>query len=198
MPVVQLLLDHGADPSIANISELTALHVAVNKDSFNIAKLLLAIGANINAFCQSGTVLHIAAEGGTSMSLVQLLLDQGADTSAANSGGLTALHVAVMKESYYVAELLLGKGADVDAACEKGTPLHIAAGRDSLKILGLLLQNAASTDISDMTGRKAIEVAAISGNRDCVVMLFPLTSAIDDYQDWSIDGIMHAAKNDLS
>lgn len=123
------------------------------------------------------------------------MLDNGANPNIVNLNGFSALHLAILKGASDVAEFLLAKGADINAACDKGTSLHLAAENGDLKMIAWLLQLDADPDILDQSGRKAIEVAAIKGFKDCVEMLFHRTSPMNGYADWSIDGIMHHAKN---
>ncbi|KAM0921247.1 hypothetical protein ACQ4PT_007123 [Festuca glaucescens] len=120
-----------------------------DSDSYDIAKLLLDNGADVNAVCQNGTVLHIAVENGISDALVKLLLDKGVDPNTINISGFTPLHLAAMKGASDVAEFLLAKGADINAACDKGTSLHLAAENGDLKMIAWLLQLDADPDILD-------------------------------------------------
>jgi hypothetical protein len=39
-----------------------------------------------------------------------------------------------------------------------------------------------------------VEIAAIHGRKECVEILFPVTSRVDKFADWSIDGIMQHVK----
>ena len=64
--LVQLLLDHGADPNIPHAEGLsTPLDYAAIKGNASIAAMLLDHGANIKAADRSGsTALHLAAARG--------------------------------------------------------------------------------------------------------------------------------------
>jgi ankyrin repeat protein len=69
---------------------LTPLHYAASGGHSEIAKMLLACGANVNAECHcfKWTPLHCAAEHGH-LEAVKMLLDAGADRSAIDSEGFT-------------------------------------------------------------------------------------------------------------
>ena len=44
-------------------------------------------------------------------------------------------------------------------------------------------------------GRTPIEIAARSGTREQVGILFPVTSRIRNVRDWSVDGVIHHVKS---
>src|SRR3954471_9932356 len=66
VPLVRLLLDHGADPNIPHAEGLsTPLHYAAIKGHAGIAVMLLDHGADIKVADRSGsTALHLAAARG--------------------------------------------------------------------------------------------------------------------------------------
>ena len=99
----------------------TPLHIAAHHSHADVAELLIANGADVNAECEGGcTPLHIAAGKG-SKSVAELLLAKGADANARDNGGDTPLRWVLTKD---VAELLIARGADVNVMNNNGqTPL---------------------------------------------------------------------------
>lgn len=91
-------------------------------------------------------------------------------------------------------KLLLEAGADVDGNC-KETPLIIAAISASTEILKCLVLAGADANVPDSLGRAPIEIAARSGRREDVEILFPVTSRIPNVRDWSVDGIIRHVKS---
>src|ERR1039458_1207500 len=90
----------------------TPLHVAAFEGHNDVAELLLASKAEVNAKANDGqTPLHWAAIGGHK-DVVELLLAKGAAVNAKTNDGQTPLYLADDKD---VAKLLLAKGAAVNA-----------------------------------------------------------------------------------
>jgi ankyrin repeat protein len=89
--VLRLLLDAGADVSVADCGgRQTALHFAAMIKDKEIAELLLAHGADVNAKDTTlRTPLHVAIYCG--VGFVQLLLDHGADPATQDSKDRTPL-----------------------------------------------------------------------------------------------------------
>jgi len=97
--LMRLLLEHGADPTIATTNGTTPLMVASGigwvegvtnergtKENLEAVKLLLELGANVNAVDADGrTALHGAAHKGRN-DIVQFLADHGAKLDARDGG----------------------------------------------------------------------------------------------------------------
>lgn len=89
------LMAAGADPNeIAPVNLSTPLHGAAHVKNVEMAKILLAAGANPNATSANGyTPLHIAA-GLVTMEMTLSMLQAGADPFIVAKNGKTALDVA--------------------------------------------------------------------------------------------------------
>jgi hypothetical protein len=114
-------------------SDSTLLHWAAKKGYKDVAELLIAKGADVNAKNKNGsTPLHMAVEKGYK-DVAELLIAKGADVNAKDEYGSTPLHMAASSKYKDIVELLIAKGADVNAKDESGsTPLHEAVIRFSL------------------------------------------------------------------
>ncbi len=100
LPAVEALLAHGAK---VNQPGWNALHNAAASGADDIAALLLANGARINARGPAGTTaLMMAAKEGQE-STAGVLLDAGADASLVNSEGLNAAQLAERAEKPRIA-----------------------------------------------------------------------------------------------
>lgn len=128
--VAALLIDRGAKVDARDAAGRTALMVAAGFLHPQMAKLLLANGANPNA--QDGVwgdmPAHYAACSGD-IETMRLLLKAGVDINSAGKGnGSTALHYAANKGAIGMVDFLIQSGAQVNAADESGwTPLKLAS-----------------------------------------------------------------------
>jgi ankyrin repeat protein len=112
--VMRLLVEAGADPTLARPNQTNALMLAAGlgwrdgspaapsydqgseQDAIDAVKLCMELGLDINATTTSGdTALHSAISGRGSKSIVQFLVESGADLQAKNKQGRTPLEVAV-------------------------------------------------------------------------------------------------------
>jgi uncharacterized protein len=108
MEVMKLLLEHGADPKLANKDGATALSVAAGlgytdsnrgtePQALEAVKLCVSLGLDVNAATDKGeTPLHGAARRGAD-SIIQYLADNGAKINAGNKTGITPLDIAAGK-----------------------------------------------------------------------------------------------------
>jgi ankyrin repeat protein len=92
----------------------TPLHLAVKNSNYDICKLLLEFGADVNACDQWGNrPLHIATQWIGRASICKLLLDYGAFINAQNNSDNTSLHYASYKGFDDLVELLLNYNAKI-------------------------------------------------------------------------------------
>ena len=111
---VRTLIKQGADVNASQGDGMTALHWAALNGSTEIAELVIASGANLEAVTRLGgyTPLHLAARAGR-VNTTRVLLDAGASVKAGTStGGVTPLHFAALDGSVPRIETLLAAGAD--------------------------------------------------------------------------------------
>ncbi len=105
---VDLLLGRGGEinTKARHPFGVTALHAAMAGPDPEIARTLIAAGADVNATQNSGeTALHEAAFSGY-VELAKLLLEHGADRSAVDSKGRTAAQIARERGHPELADLL--------------------------------------------------------------------------------------------
>ncbi len=114
---MRLLLDNGADPSLATERLETALMAAAGK------MLMLRVGSGVGF--RRPESRHVAA--------ARLCLEVGAELNAADQAGNTALHVAAMKGFDPMIEFLVAEGAAVNAKDRRGdTPLAASLRQDAI------------------------------------------------------------------
>ncbi|XP_031786427.1 serine/threonine-protein phosphatase 6 regulatory ankyrin repeat subunit B isoform X2 [Nasonia vitripennis] len=181
--LVQLLLEHGADPNAVDEQDDNALQFLVNSQSdqpedldVSIAEMLITKGANVNAVSKENlSLLHTVARK-RRMKLMQGLLQHCSKEviSLKDHQGNTVLHMLMgFNKPRSDAELpnlcidvamkLLTKAGDMlvnEPNAMGETPLHRAAREKHDEILQILLLNGADPFICDITGNTVLHSLA--------------------------------------
>ena len=165
----------------------TPLQEAVLQNSFVLVRLLLSLGADVNAIGSSGTALQIAAREPEGCEIARLLLSKGAEVNSPTQVPWvgTALQGAALSGNEDMVELLLSQGAHVNAA-----PGHRGRGRTALQAaaesgkMGLveLLANAGAdvnASAAPRDGRTCLQAAAERGDLDLVNYLLRLGADVN-------------------
>jgi len=147
---VRLLIQHGADVSTRNNSNLTPLHLALSERKADSMRLLIQHGADVNARDWfNWTPLHLASFEGRANSM-QLLIQHGADVNARDGVNSTPLHLASSKGKADSAHLLIQHGADVNPRDGiNWTPLHRASSDGDADTMQLLIHHGADVNPRD-------------------------------------------------
>lgn len=152
----------------------TPLHYAVAYGHKDIAELLLANKADVNAKGDGGETPLYEAAYENHTDVADVLLANGADVNIGDRGGWTPLYAAVATEHYDMVKWLLAHKADVNAVSKDGqTSLSVAAECPPLNVVvvKLLLANGADVNIKGFDGWTALHVAVVANNKDMVEML---------------------------
>ena len=186
---VKAFIQEGIDVN-TKVHGCTPLHCAARYGHKEVAQLLIAKGADVNAkdtrgrtpidlainqgrkeiakllLSKSGDVsLHTAAYIGD-LQRVEKFIDGGANVDAKDQKGQTALHYAAKAGQIPVANLLIAHGADVNAG-DDWTPLQEAA-YNSKEMVALLLAKGAGIKTGKWT---ALHCALDAGRFDIVELL---------------------------
>jgi ankyrin repeat protein len=148
IPMVKLLLAHGADVELVGSEKRYPLVNACQMGNGQIINLLLEHGADPNTITEAGVTSLIAAMRHDNPTIVEPLLIKGAlpDTQA-NTDGFTALHMAAGDNQEKIMKLLMRYGASPEVTCDKfGSALHIAATKGHLEATKLLLKAGVEVD----------------------------------------------------
>jgi ankyrin repeat protein len=171
----------------------TLLHRVVHSKQIEVARLLLAHGADINARPDSATSPHIASlqnhvESPVDGSVEEIdeiensLQNSDVDVSSEESvdlgmdykkeSGFTPLHIAVSDGYLDICQMLLEHRADVHARDSSGnTSLHLAASKDHLEIVRILLKYNAEVNSRNENGSTPLLIALSGGNIDIFRLL---------------------------
>jgi len=150
----------------------TPLHVAVQEGSQEIAEMLIAAGAAIDALNERGeTPLHIASSIGLP-AMVRLLCHSGADVNVAGFSGCLPAHLAAKTGHKGIIRVLLDRGTYVNATDnDSRSVIHTAAAAGHEATVALLLEYGADLNAQDVHGRTPVHDAVQSGDLSIVYML---------------------------
>lgn len=186
---VQLLLEHGADPTIQGKTGETALNLAIANQANN---------GGVIALLQSK--LSVYKEHGVRFSLVEAIymrddetvhryLADGIDVNHVEDGDTLLIYATMSSldglghETYL--PLLLNLGADVNAQSKHGgyTALMIASCNNYPYCVQLLLEHEADPNIQDMEGETALNYAITNQPNDDGRVIALLQSALSNYKE---------------
>jgi ankyrin repeat protein len=194
----------------------TPLHLSALRGRIEIARLLVAHGANVNS-CSSfeGTPLTYLKEGDPE--------DSGSDVDSRSSCERTSLRISSEEEPHEVldgwlndgdycpfyertplhtasegghfefAEWLLDSGADVNVHdMYENTPLHLAVTRGWLDLIRMFLNRGAEVQARGIHGYTPLFSAAASGNPNVIRLLLDL-GADAHIRDKNENSVLHIA-----
>ncbi|KAH9870583.1 hypothetical protein IAQ61_006059, partial [Plenodomus lingam] len=170
--VMQLLMDHGADPRIVSGRDnLNALHWATVFGTVDAVNFLAGIGLDLNSICSMGrTPLTLAAERGHT-TIVKLLLAKGAELAKQSYNGGTALTWAANYGHLDTVKYLLEEGLDVNHLDSAGlTALWVASNAGHVQTVEFLISKGADINCVsiDPKGITPVSTSARSGRTDVV------------------------------
>ncbi len=139
----------GGDVNAAQGDGFTALHWAAKLGNEEIARVLIAAGADVRATTRIGNhmPLHVAAAAGQA-GVAEALLGGGAPIAPATATGALPIHFAAAAGDPKTVRALLAAGADPGATEEHWgmTPLMFASVRDRTTVIPVLLGAGADAD----------------------------------------------------
>ena len=148
---VRSLVKQKVDVNAAQGDGMTALHWAAFHDDLELAKELIAAGANVEAATrlEALTPLSMACTNG-SAAMIEALLKAGASANASTTNGATALMTAAASGSADAVKVLLDRGADVNAreTAHGQTALMFAAAENRPAAIRMLMAHGADAKIT--------------------------------------------------
>jgi ankyrin repeat protein len=167
---VNLLLEYGADVTIKNNREMTALHFATTAE---MVTSLVKKGADVNAVEKEAkqTPLHRALIMGRSNSVIKELI-RNMDLNQPNVKGVTPLHLLLMYFNDYEFNIqLLTKDINLTTKTNEGNTLLHLASCHSLPVVKRLLELGADATVTNNVGQTPLMSAAMNGKADIVAEL---------------------------
>jgi hypothetical protein len=151
-------------PTAANWTDdkgRSALNLAVEQRRPNVAKLLIAAGADIehpDPRCSDMRPLHRCLMMNDE-DIAEALVDKGADVNARDGLDQTAFYMGVSEGHEPLLRKMIAKKADIDVVCGDTTPLMLAAMADNKEAIRLLVHKGADIGIRKSNGVTADQLA---------------------------------------
>lgn len=169
---VRRLVEAGAEVDARSEHGGTALHAAALGGHSEIAQLLLARGADVNAENHQGMTPFFAAlsdqNGGPHGDLAKWLVDAGADPDLPLRNGATPLVMFTMHGKTNAAKLCLDCGADPQKSTPLGPPIVAASFAGQLALLDALIEAGVELEARDPGGLTAMDAAKRRGFSEIV------------------------------
>lgn len=197
--LIRDFIDNYSDrtPSVINHTDIhgwSGLHNAAFHGHLHIVIFLIARGADVNVWNNTGlTPLHMVAFSQDSR-IVDVLIEKGADINAINRDGFTPLHVAIHRNNLLVIQTLLSRWANILIPTKFGkTALHLAMKADPSTVeemIRVLLIDVSKPDETERRKamRELIAAKDVHGNtvlHDAVAASnFKAVKALLEYKDY--------------
>lgn len=223
--VVEILIMHGANPTLQDYNGRTALHHSAERGHTSIVRMLVRCGEPIvNMHDKKGQTSLDFAIAKNVGGVVNLLLFNGANDASGRArklmremrstrnaknnltveieSGRLPVHWAAWIGSSCTFQALIDKSVDIQSTDILGlTPLHIAAMNGSLPIVQIVLnQLRINIDANDSTGATALHHAASSGHVAIVQLLLDRgadRSAKDVNQEMPLHEAVSSGQHDI-
>ena len=194
---VQLLLKHNADARVTSVDGWKALHYAVNKGSFAVARLLLvqqsydsspivipSFDSNSQTMLfYNANLIHLATRSPKILEHILRSYDT-TDIDTPDQHDNTAAHLAAREGQAESLDILSDHRAQLGYKNSNGdTALHFAAYEGHVRIIQLLLDKGLSVNLRNEKGTLPIHFAALRGREEAVLLLLKAGSELtaDDY-----------------
>eukprot|EP01155_Anaeramoeba_flamelloides_P000705 Anaeramoba_flamelloidesa1053469_82.p1 GENE.a1053469_82~~a1053469_82.p1 ORF type:complete len:419 (-),score=77.88 a1053469_82:664-1920(-) len=178
--VKEFLLHKGIDLNILSDNKETPLLVASKTGNFEISKLLINAGANLNLQDKRGfSPLHfLCSTHKPTIEIVKLFLEKGVNIDAQTRTGCTPLHLAVKNGDCRISKLLISKGASINKADFNGyTSLHYSCLSDNTLLFNYLIQQGGDLNITDKKKNTPLHLICSGSSSRCFLQVCILNNA---------------------
>lgn len=160
LPIVNILLDHHANPQAVNSKKFTPLMIACRYGSIESAKLLIQAGVDVNYETpQAGWSALIIAAIHNRVNLVLLLLNSGAEMEVSDrhySTMWSALEWAAHHENYRIVKMIV----DYKQKLRSTTDGNSHPQYDNLSDVGYLLEHHNADKLADVSSLRSVILSA--------------------------------------
>lgn len=194
-PMLDCLLESGANVNACDDDQGTALHYAALAGSSKAIQALLDHGAEPNALNKDKTTaLQMAAQCGQVGAVDTLLRAASLQVDLVNPcGGYTAFLMAVKYGQHQVVEQLIGRANLAQVNDLGDSALHIAAEYGYEQVISVLLKHNANANYKDKSGATPMFRAAAYGREKALTLLLENNTQHMDTQNKLGDTALHMA-----
>ncbi|NGX31129.1 MAG: Phosphocholine transferase AnkX [Chlamydiae bacterium] len=171
-------IELGIDVEVANETNQTAIHFAVEHENIEALKALLKVGANIEKTDLKGNTPLIKAINTFQFGheCIQILVNSKANLNITNKIGESLIYLAVKRGRTDMLKTLIKAGIDIEKTDFKGnTPLleviddyHIP---NRIELVQILIDAKANLNAANNEGNTSLHIAAKSGTFSLVKLL---------------------------
>ncbi len=155
IPATKKAIARGDSLELRDDDDYSALDFACFGNNFDIVKLLVEAGADINAVNNRNKTALRYAVGQDNEAIIEYLLDKGADVNVVCNRGSTALIAAAYLGAFSAVKLLAAKGAKLDVfdSFTDMSPVMLAASEGDTACVDTLIESGA--DIHQLNRHQA-------------------------------------------
>ena len=148
------------------------MHVVAATGNLEIAKFLLAEGADVNGYDKDESTPLMVAAIRKQPEMAALLIKKGADVRKVDLNGGTAVAFAAGAGQLEIAQMLAKAGADFDVTMNNGNSLlHHAAAGGNADMVKMLLKQGMAVDARNEENATPLMYAAMRGRADATALL---------------------------
>ncbi len=169
---VEVLIQEGADPDIADYYGISALMYSIQNENDTIMNILLRNGANVDTTDYQGMNALMYALISKNDTLIYPLIERTTKMNHQDTMGNTAMIYAAYTDDTDIANALYSQGANINVQNQKGiSPLMIAASFGNFYMTDFLLFYGADVDTRARDGSSALHLAAWYGQEEIAGLL---------------------------
>lgn len=165
-PLVERLIELGADVNATRAGGITALRFAVEQRHVAIARRLFELGASAAHDERPYDLLRHALNSGPALAIG--LIEHGLRLDVPHTNGEPILQALIEKANVEAVRAYHAAGGALDVSRGRHAPVQVAARANQVEIVGYLLSHGASADeaLAAALAADAVEVIAKLADRD--------------------------------
>ncbi|XP_066908001.1 serine/threonine-protein phosphatase 6 regulatory ankyrin repeat subunit B-like [Halyomorpha halys] len=167
--VLKTLLDYGDNINRTGCNNITALHLAIERNNTKLTEFLLSNNADPNVMSEEGYTPLDVAFLKSSEEIINLLLDKGAKVEDNSFLRSKILFDAISKKVLKLAELLLNRTENFESY--PTVILNYAIGMNFIEEVKLLIKYGANIEKKDIHGNLPLSSAVMSKNVNLVELI---------------------------